>query len=97
MTSVEEEFRELGVLRGNLLMLRPADAIVFIRRCRERGVKVLGVDGFHLTDETTQPDRGESIDLSGCSRRGGDSWNQAEGFLNERIERDLFFEVVTDE
>lgn len=97
MTTVEEEFRELGVVRGNLLMLRPVDAIDFIRKCRERGVKVLGVDGFHLTVETTRPDLGESIEISNRSHRGGDCWNQAEEFLNERMGRDLFFEVVTDE
>ena len=89
----------MGVVRGGELMLRAADATAFVRRCRERDIQILGIDGFHLTDTTIQPDMGESIDLSrledqGC---GVATWDRAEEFLAHRIESDLFFKVVADE
>ncbi len=78
-------------------MLQPSDAIAFVRRCRERQVKVLGLDAFHITPETRQPDMGESIDLSLPEYRGQDCWALAEEFLSQRVESGLYFEVVTNE
>ncbi len=78
-------------------MLQPSDAIAFVRRCRERHIKVLGLDAFHITPENRQPDMGESIDLSLPPYRGEDSWKLAEEFLSARLESGLFFEVVADE
>ena len=62
MTKIEDEFRDVGVIRGMTLMLKPSDAVAFVRRCRELQVKVLGLDAFHLTDTTRQPDMNESIE-----------------------------------
>lgn len=64
MARVEEEFRSERVLRGRTLRFRAEDAIAIIRRCRERGIAVHGVDGFSITERTTQPVMEESIDLS---------------------------------
>ena len=97
MTTVEDEFRELSVIPGNTLIFRPVDAIALVHRCREKQVKVLGLDGFHLTENTIQPDMGESIDLSLPPYRSEDCWRLAEEFLNERLESGLFFEVVANE
>jgi hypothetical protein len=101
MGSIEEEFRGRNANgpASNILLLRPADAVALVRRCRERGVAVLGVDAFHLTATTTQPDMGESIDLSQSVGRGDTkcSWDQAEEFLARRITSGLYFEVVINE
>ncbi len=97
MAAIDEEFRERSMVPGNTLILRPADAIAFVCRCREKQVKVLGVDGFHLTEDAIQPDMGESVDLSQPPYRGVDCWKFAEEFLNERLDSGLFFEVVADE
>lgn len=97
MVSFEAEFRAKGVVRGGELMLRPADAIAFVRRCREHHIEVLGVDGFHLTDISTQPDMGESVDLSiEYPKSGLASWDRAEQFLAQRLASDLFFKIVAD-
>ncbi|MCA9257281.1 MAG: hypothetical protein KDA33_16660 [Phycisphaerales bacterium] len=97
MSKIEDEFRERGTYRGRTLKFRPADAIAFVRRCREKKVIVFGVDGFYLTATTTQPDMNESIDLSLPPYRGQDCWKLAEEFIGERQDSDLFFEVVADE
>lgn len=95
--TIEEEFKELSVLPGDTLVLRPLDAITFVRRCREKRVKVLGLDGFHLAGDSIQPDMAESIDFSLPHYRDKDCWHLAENFLNERLGRSLFFEVVADD
>jgi hypothetical protein len=97
MATIEDEFRQLSMVTGRTLILRPADAVAFVRRCHEKRIKVLGVDGFHLFEDTIQPDMGESIDLSQPWHRGQDCWKLAEEFLNQRLESGLYFEIVADE
>jgi hypothetical protein len=97
MARIEDEFRELSLVSGRTLIFRPADAIAFVRRCREKQVKVLGIDGFHLSAQTIQPDMGESIDLSLPQYCGEDCWKIAEEFISKRLENNLSFEVVADE
>ena len=81
-------------MRGGTLILPPADALAMVERARELGVPVLGVDGFWITDETTQPDLGHTIDLG---RGTGTSWDEAARFIAERSDLGLMFEVVDDE
>ena len=80
-------------------MLRPADAIRLVQRCRDSGIEILGIDGFILTPTTTQPTMEHSIDLSGSRRTAtsAENWTMAERFLSERLATDLFFEVVLDD
>ncbi len=96
MTRVQDEFRTVGVTRGGLLMLRPADAIQMVRRCRELDIEVLGIDGFFLTATTTQPTMENSIDLSGSRKptSNAEGWETAEAFIAQRSTSDLFFEIV---
>jgi hypothetical protein len=93
MEPIEQEFAARGVIRGAVLMFRPQHALDMVRQCRERGLRVLGLDGFKLTAKTTQPVMEQSIDLSWPTDRN-DAWSRAESFLAERLESDLYFEVV---
>jgi hypothetical protein len=98
MSTIEDEFREAGVMRGGVLLLRPNDAIRMVQRPREQRILVLGLDGFVVTDSTTQPILEESIDLSNLINRPNTTcWEIAEQFLNDRKSSNLFFEVVIDE
>lgn len=92
MEPIEHEFAEKGVLRGGILMLCPSVALVMVRKCREQGIAILGVDGFCLTPTTTQPVMEQSIDVSSLAE--SDAWSKAESFLVERLDSTLFFEVV---
>jgi hypothetical protein len=93
MEPIEQEFLSNGVLRDGLLLLSSKDALAMVRRCRELGIKVLGIDGFRLTEQTIQPVMEESIDTSkACNKL--DTWIRAEAFLIAHVNTDLFFEVV---
>lgn len=91
--SIAAEFKSRGVVRGGTLILDPHEALALVARARELNVPVLGVDGFWITEQTTQPDMGHSIDLGG----GESSWTRAEAFLRQRAGSGLMFEVVVDE
>lgn len=95
MKPIEQEFVARGVVRGGVLVLQPRVALELVRRCRERGIRVLGLDGFMLTETTIQPVMEQSTDYSWPDDT--DSWSRAESFLAERIDSGLHFEVVVDE
>ena len=94
MEPIEQEFADKGVLRGAVFMLRAQSALEMVRRCREEGIEVLGLDAFRLTEQTTQPLMEQSIDLTKPGE--GDCWIRAETFLAARTDSDLYFEVVID-
>jgi hypothetical protein len=92
--TIRDEFEAPGVGRGRTLILRPADAQALIERARSLDIAVLGVDGFWLTETTTQPDLANSVDLSADP---SSSWESALAFVAERSETGLMFEVVLDD
>jgi indolepyruvate ferredoxin oxidoreductase alpha subunit len=61
--TLRSEFEHRGIVRGALLFLPASDALAMVKGARELGVPIYGVDGFWITDDTTQPDLGHSIDL----------------------------------
>lgn len=65
-----------------------------VERARELSVRILGVDGFWLSERTTQPDMEHSLDVSGDPDYG---WDQAAAFLQDRADTGLMVEVVDDE
>ena len=94
--SLENEFRSRGVMRNGELFLRPADAIAMVSRARELGVEILGVDAFHLTDTTIQPDLSRSVTFSGVTTVPAKlRWDRAEVFLSQQLQSDLYFQVCT--
>jgi hypothetical protein len=95
MTHIEDEFSPKGIYRGGILFLRPHDAIDMVNRCRQLGTRVLGIDGFVLSENATQPDLANSADYSYINEITL-SWDQAEEFLKQRLDSGMFFEVVTE-
>jgi len=95
---IDAEFRGKFVLLAGLRLLRYADARDFIGRCRDAGVRVLGIDAFFERADGVQPSLENSIDYS-IERNADllkDSWQQAELFVREREALSLLFEVVVD-
>jgi hypothetical protein len=74
--------------------MSPAEAIAMVERARELDVRVLGVDGFWITDDTTQPDLEHMLDTGGNPAGG---WDEAARFIAERADLGIMFEVVEDE
>lgn len=55
---------------------------------------ILGVDGLWITETTTRPDLGQTLDLG---TGGAASWAEADAFIRHRADLGLSFEVVADE
>lgn len=67
-SDLDAEFRDRAVMRSGLRLFRPDDAIDVIRRCRDAGIRVLGIDAFvDLPGEVVQPALDHSIDFSSPS------------------------------
>ncbi len=97
MSKLSDEFAAQGRKRAGVLFLQPKVALALVRAARERGVRVLGIDGFKLTETTVQPVMEESIDLSADPRDWDRSWALAEDFLARRMSTGLYFEVVIED
>ena len=94
---LEREFGERGIARGGILFLRSDIALDLVHRARDAEIRVLGVDGFILSGDTTQPSLEHSLDLSGNRHQNtGDSWKAASEFLQPYAGKDLYFEVVLE-
>ena len=95
---LELEFAKRGMRRGGIFVLSPQDALDFVFRCRQEGLRIAGIDGFRITSKTTQPFTEHSVDFSiGSNFLGSmNTWDEAEAFLRARLGLDLFFEIVTE-
>jgi len=78
------------------LLLAPLDALRLVARARTEGIRILGIDGFFLRENETEPSMADSIDLTAGRGVQGDSWNEAERFLQERLGSGMHFEIVLD-
>lgn len=95
---IETEFKSKASVRGGLLLFHPADAIAIVSRCRSEKLRILGIDGFLITENTTQPLMESSVDFSSKSRTKltEDNWQEAEEFLRQRESSGLVFEIVIE-
>lgn len=93
---IGQEFSHLGIKPGGIHMFRIADAIKIVKICRERRLRIWGIDGFFITENSTQPSMEHSIDLSDIDN-SLQCWDVAEEFLNKMINYDLYFEIVSDD
>jgi hypothetical protein len=84
--------RRRGVVRGGILFLRADDAVGLTDAARQKGIRVLGVDAFRLSDDATEPLMQHSVDFSSESRES-DLWTKASDFIRSQP-TDRFFEVV---
>lgn len=96
LPSIEDEFEHLGVVRGGILFLSATNALTVLEQCRIRGIGVLGIDGFRVSDKGTQPVQEHSLDLSGV-HKPQTRWATLERFLSERLTSGLHFELVMDD
>ncbi|MGH9607002.1 MAG: hypothetical protein ACRD3N_15045 [Terracidiphilus sp.] len=92
-----EEFKDRGKLRSNTLLLRQEGAIDYVHRCFEYQAPILGIDSFELIGDSIRTE--DYIDYSSSSFHltAPDVWKEAEDFLRNHPQSDLWFEVVIDE
>jgi hypothetical protein len=84
--------RRAPVRRGGTLFLDPRAALELVGMARRRGVRVLGIDTFVLTDTETRPLLDHIADYSSATS----SWDAAEAFIRGRATHGFMFEVVLE-
>jgi len=68
MNKVEKMFLEKGVKRGGILLYSKKDALEFVGACKDHEIGLLGIDGFFISETTTQPSMEDSVDYSWLNR-----------------------------
>jgi hypothetical protein len=94
MNKVEQKFKQKAIERGGLFLYSKKNAMEFVNECRHERIHLLGVDGFSLTENSTQPSINDSIDFSSSFFRG-EMYEKAIDFLEQRSDA-LFFEIICE-
>ena len=93
LTRLEEAFRDLALICGGVFLLRAVDALRFVEAHRVAGIPILGIEGFRVLEkERIQPQQEHTADFES---EGASTHEQAERFLEERLNSGLWFEVVS--
>lgn len=92
MNKIAQIFSERALKRGGLYLYSRSDAMEYILACQVEKIHLLGIDGFRLTGDTTEPSMNNSVDFS-SSFFEGDIYKYALAFLVKQPE-ELFFEIV---
>ena len=90
----EEKFRGRGIDQAGTLLLRADTALEMVEALPAENIRLLGIDGFRVSEEGTQPLQDDSVDLSREERV--DAWSKGRDFLKTRLNTDLYFEVVIE-
>ncbi len=95
MNAVELKFAKKAIKRGGVLLFEKRHAISFIEECHRFSIEILGIDGFILSSEKTQPSMDNSIDYS--TMEGiKDIYHHAIEFLKSQNDN-LYFEIICNE
>ena len=94
MNKVEKIFMDKAVNRSGIILYSKKNALEFIKECSKNHIRLLGIDGFFITDKTTQPSLEDSKDFS-TGTHSQNVYDEAIEFLKNR-EDDLYFEIVCE-
>lgn len=92
----EEQFKysDKAIIRGEIFMLPKSSAIDFINECKVNNYRILGVDGFYITENSTRPSLEHSIDFtSGDHKIIEDIYSDAIKFIASHKD-ELHYEIV---
>jgi hypothetical protein len=93
MDTIEKEFNDKAIIRGGIYLFNSVDDVAVIRRCNELKNRILGIDSFKVTENSTQPILEHSVDFSNNVSDSG-NWVEAEQFIQERFNEGFLFEIV---
>ena len=94
LTHIEKSFEKRALIKGGVFLLRPDDAIQFVKACKEQGIAILGIEGFKIFGQNIQPFQEHSLDFDEAIE---DSHETIIKFLEEREDTELWFEIVSDD
>lgn len=93
MDIIEREFDKRAIRREGIYLFDSHGALDVIKRCHDLKKRILGIDSFRITENTTQPVLEYSIDFS-IRMDAKDIWKEAENFIMNNDNKGLVFEVV---
>jgi hypothetical protein len=97
---IHSEFLSRGIIHHRALLLPPDAALEFVRECSKRGIALLGYDAFRLLpNNVIQPIMDDSLNLTAepyFHLTQGEGWALAEHLIEERLGRDIVFEMAID-
>jgi hypothetical protein len=80
-------------LEGRTRLLASGDAARFVEVCRATGVRIVGIEGFHVRDSNLTPDIDSTVDLSSIIDVG-QAADEATAFLDDVADGDLAYDFV---
>ncbi|WPV63898.1 hypothetical protein [Chitinophaga sp. LS1] len=92
MNEIEILFLEKAIIRGGTLIFSKQDTLDFIEQCRIFEIRILGIDGFFITEKTTQPSMENSVNYSSYPPNKN-IYDSALEFVAKKDDN-LFFEIV---
>jgi hypothetical protein len=98
MNKVERLFVDKALIRGGVYLFSKYNALKLIDECRKAKISILGIDGFFITETSTQPSLENSLDFTSSTYKGNrdNVFDEARKFIEDR-KNDLYFEVVCSE
>ena len=96
MNNIENIFKDRAVQRGGINLYSKYDALNFVQECYKHSVYILGIDGFYIAEDTTEPSIENSIDFSVLPLNKENILEIAKEFLDKKDD-DLFFEIIYEE
>ena len=89
---IESKFKSKGIVRGGILLVSINHALEMISEAEKEGVNILGIDGFFIKDDITQPSMDNSVEFDEESL----NHTEAKRFLESKKGDGLLFEIVFD-
>lgn len=93
MNNIENLFKDKAIQRGGINLYSKYDALSFVEECYKQSVYILGIDGFYITDNTTEPSIENSIDFTILPLKRESIFKMAKEFLSKKDDS-LFFEII---
>ncbi len=89
-----EKFKDRAIFRGGVYTFTAADAVTVIEAAARKGYSVLGIDGFFLRPNATEPSLENSVDYSEGAQQHADTSRAAVDFVQQRARSGLQFEII---
>lgn len=89
---IEKKFKTKGIVRGKTLLVPINCALEMILEAEKKGINILGIDGFFIKDDVTEPSMDNSVEFDEESL----NYEDAKKFLDSKKNKGLLFEIVFD-
>lgn len=94
MNKAEQLFMVKALKRGGQYLYPKEIAFELVKECEKEKIRLLGIDGFLITDKSIQPNMSYSVDFS-SSLFEVNVYNKAIDLLEESPDN-LFFEIICE-